>query len=135
MEQKTKGEIPPELHWENKTYQPKRSINNAACCLEIEVRGKFQQSDKKNASHSIEYLLAKKKNLQISSLQKVRTLREKSSLQPGWCATLYIQTQCIPLVTFHVIRQGYFHTWCPSTRAWAPAQNILSSQLSWVPDM
>ena len=80
---KTKGEIPPELHRENKTYQPKSSINNAACCLEIEARGKFQQSDKKNASHWIEYLLAKKKNLQISCLQKVRTLRKKSSLQPG----------------------------------------------------
>ena len=45
--EKTKGEIPPELHRETKTYQSKRSINNAACCLEIEARGKRQQNDKK----------------------------------------------------------------------------------------
>ena len=99
MMKKTKGEIPPELHRENKTYQPKRSINNAACCLEIEARGKLQQSDKK-----------------CKSPNRVSSCKE-------------------PLVTFHVIRQGYFHTWCPSTGAWAPAQNILSSQLGWVPDM
>ena len=53
MMKKTKGEIPPEVHRENKTYQPKRSINNAACCLEIEARGKLQQSDKKVTESSI----------------------------------------------------------------------------------
>ena len=59
---KTKDEIPAELHRENKTYQSKRSINNAACCLEIEARGKFQQSDKK-----------------CKSLNRVSSCKEKKS--------------------------------------------------------
>ena len=66
---KTKGEIPPELHRENKTYQPKRSINNAACCLEIEARGKCQQSDRKCKSLN-RVSSCKEKNIFRSALYK-----------------------------------------------------------------
>ena len=79
----TKGEIPPELHWENKTYQPRQK-------MQVTESSIFWQRKKSSDQLSIKSAHPSLKKLSVARL------------------VLYKETQCTPLVAFHVYLSRLF---------------------------
>lgn len=85
---KTKGEIPPELHWENKTYQPRQK-------MQVTESSFFWQRKKSSNQLSTKSAHPASKKLSVARL------------------VLYKETQCTPLVAFHVYLPRLFSHFVP----------------------